>query len=96
MNDELRSENLSHYEKIIVMDTRCVLEDASKIECLMRDHIFHSTLDCLSRAQFRRGAREALQLLQAERSLFDGYFAETRRVFAAGRKADQQEAEKNA
>lgn len=82
MNEEpLRFEDLGHYGKTIVMDTRCALEDAAKVEVLMRDFVLHSTLDCLTRAQFRRVAREAYQLLQAERPMFDEYFAQTRRVY---------------
>lgn len=98
INDEtLTFDDLRHYGKTIVMDTRCPLEDASKVECLMRDEIFHSTLDWLSRAQFRRGAREAHQLLQDDRAFYDHYFAEMRRVFEEGRAANQQlEKEKSA
>ncbi len=96
MNHELlRFEDLSYYGKTIVIDTNCTLEDAAKVECVMRDHIFHAPLDSLSRTQFRHGAREALELLQAERSLFDNYFADVRRVFEEGRATSAQHKEEN-
>ncbi|HEY0076310.1 MAG TPA: hypothetical protein VGB77_19580 [Abditibacteriaceae bacterium] len=97
MNDELlRFEDLSHYAKTIVIDTSCALEDAAKIECVMRDHIFRAPLDGLSRVQFRRGAREAYELLQAERPLFENHFAQVRRIFEQGHASDQQREESKA
>lgn len=90
MNDkDLRFEDLGFYEKMIVTDTGCDLDDAHKIENIMRDDVFHSTLDWLSRAQFRRGAREAFELLKAERPMYEAYFAQTRRVFEEMRAANK-------
>jgi hypothetical protein len=90
MNAEfLQFDDLSYYGKTIVMDTNCALEDAAKVECVMRDHVLHSPLDALSRPQFRRLAREAYELLQAERPLFEDHFAQVRRIFEVGHAADE-------
>ena len=35
-----------------------------KIEDVMRHTIFHSTLDWQTRAQFKRGARQALEVIE--------------------------------
>ncbi len=78
-------DDLRFYGRLIVIDTNCALEDASKIENIMRDDIFHSTLDWLSRTQFRRGAREAYQLLQENRAEYEEFFATMRRAFDEAR-----------
>lgn len=82
MNDKpLRFEDLGFYEKMIVTDSGCNYSDAWKVERVMRDDIFHSSLDSLSRAQLRLGARKAFALLGVERPMYEEYFAQTRRVF---------------
>ena len=88
-NETLCFDDLGHYGKTIVVDTGCALSDATKVEVLMRDFVLHSTLDWLSRAQFRRVAREAYELLQAERPMFDDYFAQTRRAYEEMKAANE-------
>jgi hypothetical protein len=53
----------------------------------MREDIFHSTLDWQSREQLRRAAREALQLLEQNRDLYEMERAQTRVIFEQMRQA---------
>lgn len=55
------------YQKCIIDATGCKPEDANAIEELMRHEIFHSTLDWQSKEQFDAGAKEAYELLKADR-----------------------------
>jgi hypothetical protein len=56
------------YEKMIMDATKCSAFDAKYVENIMRDDIFHSTLDWQSPAQFKKGARDAVKLLKLCRS----------------------------
>ena len=69
------------YHKMILADTGCAPQDAAKIERIMREEIFHSTLDWQSRAEFRAGAREAARLLTVSRSIYEESFAAGRALF---------------
>lgn len=60
--------SLTGYQRSIVRDTGCDPADAAEVEELMRSVIFHSTLDWQTARQFRKGAREAYELLQAMRA----------------------------
>jgi len=57
----------SLYHQLIKAATGCEDIDLGEIEELMREEIFHSTLDWQSKAQFNRGARKAHKLLLASR-----------------------------
>lgn len=59
---------MSYYQDLIVKATGVNAKDAGYVENIMREDIFHSTLDWQSRAQFVRGAREAVELLRAYRA----------------------------
>lgn len=59
---------LSCYQKLIVEATECDPKDAAEIEDIMRDVIFHSTLDWQTKRQFDKGARKAKKLLDYMRS----------------------------
>ena len=59
---------MSLYQAIIIKATGVNKKDARHVEDIMREDIFHSTLDWQSRAQFVRGAREAVELLRAYRA----------------------------
>lgn len=50
------------YQQMIIEDIKCTPEIAEELEEIMRQDIFHSTLDWLSRVQFRKGAREAKEV----------------------------------
>ena len=58
----------SLYQSLIIEATGVREKDAGLIEEIMREDIFHSTLDWQSRAQFVRGAWEAVELLKAYRA----------------------------
>ena len=59
---------MSFYRALIIKATGVNERDAGYIEDIMREDIFHSTLDWQSRAQFVRGAREAVEMLKAYRA----------------------------
>lgn len=58
---------MSYYQREIVAILKCSPADAVEIEELMRNVIFHSTLDWQTKAQFRRGALEANEVLLEQR-----------------------------
>ena len=72
---------MSAYEDAIIEDTRCQRADAAMIEDIMRNEIFHGTLDWQTRAQFCQGARKAAKILEQNRELFESHRAQTRAVF---------------
>ena len=53
----------------------------------MERHVFHSTLDWPSDAEFRRGAQEAWEVLEDDREFFEDYFRTARQAFLEMRKA---------
>ena len=55
------------YQQIIVEVTGAGTKDAEYIEDIMRNDIFHSTLDWQTRAQLGRAAKKAVKLLKAYR-----------------------------
>lgn len=59
---------MSPYQQVIVEATAASGKDAGYIEDIMRNDIFHSTLDWQSRAQLARGARVALKMLKIYRA----------------------------
>lgn len=63
-----QQKELRGYKEQIQEATGCGPEDAAEIEGIMRNTIFHSTLDWQTRAQFNKGARQAKELLDYMRS----------------------------
>ncbi len=80
----LTFEDLSDYQQMVVEDTGCALEDAYKLVQIMRDDVFHSTLDWQSREEFRRGARKANKLFQEDHEDYEAWFSQMRRVWDEG------------
>lgn len=78
-------QQISTYQRGITDHLCCSAEDAAMVEDIMRNHVFHSTLDWLSEAQFGRGALEAWNLLKSDREMFEGYYREAREAFAKGK-----------
>jgi hypothetical protein len=83
---------MSAYQTMIIEDTRCTPDDAGMIEHIMREDIFHSTLDWQTRTQLRAAARKAAKMLQENRELYEFERAQTHARFeqmrqAAGRQA---------
>jgi len=65
----------------IIQDTGIAPEHVEIIECIMREDVFHSTLDWQTAEQLRDGALEAVRLFVADR---DHYLAWTayKRLFS--------------
>ena len=59
---------MSFYQALIIKATGVSEKDAGYVEDIMREDIFHSTLDWQSRMQFVRGAREAAAMLKVYRA----------------------------
>ena len=81
-------QHIGPYQRDIMDQLGCSAEDAAMVEDIMRQHIFHSTLDWLSEAQFRRGASEAWELLESERELFEDYYRKARQACAEMKKQE--------
>ena len=59
---------MNFYQDLIIKATGANVKDAGYVEDIMREDIFHSTLDWQSREQFLRAAREAVEMLKAYRT----------------------------
>ena len=59
---------MSFYQDLIIKTTGVNARDAGYVEDIMREDIFHSTLDWQSRRQFVLGAREAVKMLNIYRA----------------------------
>lgn len=55
------------YTDLIKKATAAPDADLPAIETLMRDEVFHSTLDWQSASQFKRGAKKAYRILRMDR-----------------------------
>ena len=80
---------MSGYEKDIVEVTGCSPDDAAMVEHIMREEIFHSTLDWQTAAQFNRAARKAAKILAADRGIYEEYFRLTREAYERMRAESQ-------
>jgi len=78
---------MAGYREMIIEDTDCSPDDAVMIEHIMREDIFHGTLDWQARAELRHAARTAAKILAGDRPLYEEYFARTRAVFDEMRRA---------
>jgi hypothetical protein len=77
---------------MIIEDTRCNPHDAVMIEHIMREDIFHGTLDWQTRAEIRRAARKAARILIQDLPTYEEYFAKAHTIFEEMRRAAQQNA----
>jgi len=80
---------MTSYEQMIIEATGRPSGDVSMIEDIMRNEIFHSTLDWQTRAQFQQGARKAAEILAQNRELFENYGAQTRAFFERSRQSQK-------
>jgi hypothetical protein len=55
---------LNDYQRMIVSMTGCAESQAAKIEDVMRNIILNSTLSWLSKAQFKKAAKEAVEVIE--------------------------------
>ena len=83
---------MNPYNRQIIEFTGCTEDDAGMIQDIMRNFIFHSTLDWQSAAQLRRAALEARQILEADRSPWEEYRASCRQMFEEGKRAERETA----
>jgi hypothetical protein len=58
-------------QRLIQSATGAAETDWALIESIMRDEIFHSTLDWQSEAQLKEAARQAATRLNADRELYE-------------------------
>ena len=63
--------DLSGYKRLIQDATGAPVGDLALIERIMRDEIFHSTLDWQTAEQLAGAARQARRLLNENRGLYD-------------------------
>ncbi|MEQ1853266.1 MAG: hypothetical protein ABMA01_16935 [Chthoniobacteraceae bacterium] len=75
----------SPYAPLIFAATGASAEDLPKIETIMREEIFHSTLDWQTETQFTKGAIQAYRLLRANRALYEMHFSHSKAVFEEAR-----------
>lgn len=75
------------YRAMILEDTACTTDDAGLIEHIMREDIFHSTLDWQTRGELRRAACRAAKMLAQNRDLYEQEQAQARAVFEKTRAA---------
>jgi hypothetical protein len=79
---------LGLYEQGIQRLLKCSAEDAIMIKHIMRDDVLHTVaLDGLSARAFNNAARKAAQLLEADRTEYEAYFAGVRAAFEKMRAA---------
>ena len=63
--------NATSHHRLIQDATGAAEADIVLIERIMRDEVFHSTLDWQSRAQLVAGARTASRMLDVDRAFFE-------------------------
>lgn len=71
MKKQTKTRYQSGYASLIQKATGASDEALPVIERIMRDEIFHSTLDWQSAAEFQNGARKAMRLYVADRAFYD-------------------------
>lgn len=76
---------MNHRHGLIQGVTGAPARDLALVENIMRDDIFHSTLDWQTREQLTAAAREAFALLQANRQLYESHAAEIQAAFQSVR-----------
>jgi len=76
----------SPYAPLISAATGARADDLPKIETIMRDEIFHSTLDWQTEAQLADAAYQAYQLLRSNRAFYEMHFSHLTTVFEEMRK----------
>lgn len=80
---------IGNYQRCIVDELRCSLSKAAMIEDIIRNQVFHSTLDWQTLAQLRRGVRQAWIIFRANHEIFERDFRERRRIFQEAKKAEE-------
>ena len=82
MKSGLRSKTHPNWlHRLIQEATNAPVNDFKQIENIMRDEIFHSTLDWQTREQLSDGARRAFLLLRGNRELYESGLAGAQSLF---------------
>lgn len=74
---------MNPYVRDIIGILGCTADEANIVEDIMRNEVFHSTLDWQTEAEFRRGARQAWRLFQENRADYEGLAAAVKAAFHA-------------
>ena len=75
------------YQRDIMQQLGCSANDAAMVEDIMRNEVFHSTLDWQSGADLQRGAREAWAILESDREMFENHYRDVQKAFEEMRPA---------
>lgn len=78
----MKSQIPDSYPAMIQQATGVADELLPVLERIMREDVFHSTLDWQTRSEFNRGAKKALALYQADADFHDAESAMRRASFA--------------
>lgn len=76
-----KATSIGPYQKDIITQLGCSPQDAAIVEGIMRNHIFHSTLDWQSRQELDYGAQEAWVILEENREMFEEDFTAKQKRF---------------
>lgn len=80
--------HIGPYQRDIMDQLGCSAQDAAMVEDIMRNEVFHSTLDWQSKTELQRGARKAWAILEADREMFESHHREVRQVFEEMKKRE--------
>lgn len=83
-------QHIGPYKRDIMEQLSCSAQDAAMVEDIMRNEVFHSTLDWQSAEQLQRGAREAWAILECDREVFEDYYRKGREAFEQMRQASAE------
>ena len=64
---------MNHYQEIIKQATKCPDTDLPALENIMRDEIFHSTLDWQTKAQLVKAAKQAVKILEGIKAIEEDF-----------------------
>lgn len=81
--------HIGPYNRVIMDHLGCSADEAAMVEDIMRNEVFHSTLDWQTAAELKRGAREAWAILEADSAMFEGHYREVRRFFQEAKQQTQ-------
>lgn len=82
--------HIGPYQRDIMDQLHCTAEEAEIVEILMRDEIFHSTLDWQTEKEFQSGARKAWKLFLSDRDFFVSHHRKMKALFHEMKNASAQ------
>jgi hypothetical protein len=78
---ELSHAQPNAYQAMIMHATGCSTADAAIVEDIMRNEIFHSTLDWQTQSELQSGARQAHRLFTANRADYESCHRAAREAY---------------